>query len=177
MKRTVVAPVSMVKLDIPWLKVPAVTATLPLEVIAAKSASIVPPVWLMPTQFTVAVFSVKVPRLTSTAPLKLRLPAPVEVKVPPSTVKFTPLVVPVLWVTVPLVRVMSTTLVAPSRVPVPTVMVAVAEFKVRLFPRVTVLAPSTRSPCVIVRVPPARSVRLPVALTVSVPRDLAISRS
>jgi hypothetical protein len=69
----------MVSVEIPSLNVPVVTATSPLEVMEAASALIVPPVWVKSPQLTVAPFSVRVPELTVIAPLKERVPAPVEV--------------------------------------------------------------------------------------------------
>ena len=44
----------MVRVEVPSTKVPAVTATLPEEVMAAVLALIVPPLWVRPTQLTVA---------------------------------------------------------------------------------------------------------------------------
>jgi hypothetical protein len=57
----------MVRVEVPSLKVPTVTATLPEELTAAVvSVSVgVPAVWLKPTQLTVAAF-----RLTAAVPLK-----------------------------------------------------------------------------------------------------------
>ena len=71
MKRTEVPPVSMVNVEVPRLKVPAVTDTLPLEVMAEVSALIVPPVWVKPTQLTAAAFSVRVPFDTSSSRLAM----------------------------------------------------------------------------------------------------------